>query len=419
MDGDTLAISVPVTLREAVTIVETTMWNRRGFGRIVAGGAGLYLAGGMSALAQLRAPEVVKHLEVFREKGKYAGWPANHGAWQWGDELLVGFEIGSFKESESGHSIDYTKPAEHVLARSLDGGETWKIERPASLQPPAGAKVADVPTPEGGKQPVDCPGGIDFTQRGFIFTARMLDVHQGPSRFYYSTDRGKTWEGPFHLKAPGYSGMAARTDYLILGKHEMLIFVSVPKADGREGRSIVLRTKDGGASWEQQGTITEEEPPVGEYAIMPSTVRVVGQQLVTAIRTRNSILIYTSQNNGQTWVPRGIAVQNHGGNPPSLIKTLTGQLVLVYGNRTKPYGIRAKVSEDFGLSWGPELRLRTDGGSWDLGYVRTFVRQDGNLVSVYYYNDTKSPERYIGATIWYPGDYGYRAVGKGQPPRKD
>lgn len=381
---------------------------------MVAGGAGLYLAGGMSALAQLRAPEVVKHLEVFREKEKYAGWPANHGAWQWGDELLFGFEIGSFKQSDSGHSIDYTKPAEHVLARSLDGGETWKIERPASLQPPAGAKVADVPTPEGGKQTVDCPGGIDFTQRGFAFTARMLDVHQGPSRFYYSTDRGKSWEGPFKLSAPQYTAMAARTDYLVLGKHDMLIFVSVAKTDGREGRTIVLRTKDGGGSWSLHGIITEEEPAIGDYAIMPSTVRVVGQQLVTSIRTRNSILIYTSQNNGQTWIPRGIAVQNHGGNPPSLIKTLTGQLVLVYGNRAKPYGIRAKVSEDFGLSWGQELRLRTDAATWDLGYVRTFTRQDGNLVSVYYYNDAKSPERYIGATIWYPGDYGYRVVGKGK-----
>lgn len=31
------------------------------------------------------------HRVVFREEGMFAGWPSNHGAWQWGDEFLVGF----------------------------------------------------------------------------------------------------------------------------------------------------------------------------------------------------------------------------------------------------------------------------------------------------------------------------------------
>lgn len=388
------------------------MWNRRQFSKIAAGSAGCVLTGGGLALAQRKPPAVVKHLEVFREAGRYAGWPANHGAWQWGEELLFGFELGTFKESEQGHAIDYTKPAEHVLARSMDGGESWQIERPASLQPPAGAKVADVPTAASGKQPVDCPGGIDFTQRGFAFTARMLDVHLGPSRFYYSMDRGKSWEGPFNLAIPQYPGMAARTDYVVLGKHDMILMVTVPKQDGREGRTVVIRTQDGGATWKLHGTIGNEPEP-GDYAIMPATVRGGAQQLFTVIRKRALLEAYSSETMGESWTPRGVVAQNLGGNPASLIRTLSGQLVLVYGNRNKPYGIRARISEDFGSTWGQEMRLRTDGASWDLGYVRTFLRPDGNLVSVYYYNDAKSPERYIGATIWFPGDFGYKVADKG------
>jgi hypothetical protein len=42
-----------------------------------------------------------------------------------------------------------------------------------------------------------------------------------------------------------------------------------------------------------------------------------------------------------------------------------------------------------------------------LGYVRSFIRPDGNLQAVYYYNDAKSPERYIGSTVWYPGDLNF------------
>src|SRR5512134_1925264 len=72
-----------------------------------------------------------RHVVVYREPGRYAGWPANHGIWAWGNEILVGFETGWFKYDAQRHSIDRDKAAEHVLARSLDGGSTWHIERPS------------------------------------------------------------------------------------------------------------------------------------------------------------------------------------------------------------------------------------------------------------------------------------------------
>lgn len=76
---------------------------------------------------------VEKNVVVYSEAGQFAAWPANHGAWSWGNELLVGFEIRVRKKGT--RETDYRK---HVLARSLDGGETWKIEEPESLRPPRG-----------------------------------------------------------------------------------------------------------------------------------------------------------------------------------------------------------------------------------------------------------------------------------------
>ena len=46
--------------------------------------------------------------------------------------------------------------------------------------------------------------------------------------------------------------------------------------------------------------------------------------------------------------------------------------------------------------------LRTGATDWDLGYTRSVQRPDGKIVTVYYYNDATSTERYIGATIWIP-----------------
>ena len=167
------------------------------------------LAGGSSAF---EGPKVVRHVIIYSRAGRYGGWPANHGIWSWGDEILVGFEVGYFRASERGHSIDYGRPAEHVLARSLDGGETWKIEEPEGLRPPPGEKVAGVPTGEAGKPIHDCQGGMDFSNPDFILTARMTSINDGVSRYYYSKDRGKSWDGPCRLPDFGQPGIAARTD---------------------------------------------------------------------------------------------------------------------------------------------------------------------------------------------------------------
>lgn len=342
---------------------------------------------------------------VYREPGRYGGWPANHGIWAWGNEILVGFEAGYFKYNDKRHSIDWDRPAEHVLARSLDGGETWSIEKPASLRPPDGAKVAGVLTESGGKQPVDCPGNIDFTNPNFALTVRMEDIHIGPSRFYYSYDRGKTWNGPFRVPNFGQKGIAARTDYLINGKHDLTMFLTAAKANGQQGRAICVRTRDGGKTWKLVSFIGPE-PDAADKAIMPSSVRLSSMSIVTAVRHPSWIDLWRSDDDGASWRFLTKAVPNtgaHNGNPSCLVRLQDGRLAITYGFRSEPYGIRARISADQGSTWGDEIVVRSGGGTWDLGYTRTVQRPDGKLVTVYYFNDQADTERYIAATIWDAG----------------
>jgi hypothetical protein len=95
---------------------------------------------------------------------------------------------------------------------------------------------------------------------------------------------------------------------------------------------------------------------------------------------------------------------DNAGNPATLTRLKDGRIVLVYGWRHDPYGIRARISSDEGQTWSAETVLRDDGRSWDLGYPRTVQRTDGNLVTAYYFNDDSQVERYIGATIWSAGE---------------
>jgi hypothetical protein len=357
----------------------------------------------LNATAQTR-PQVIKHVTVFQEAGRFAGWPANHGAWSWGDEILVGFEVGYFHRiSKDEHAIDYDRPAEHVVARSLDGGETWHLEKPEGLRPPPGEFVAGVPTGTDGKALTNCPGGIDFADPDFILTARMTSVDAGQSRFYTSPDRGHHWDGPYKLPDFGQTGIAARTDYLINGPHDLTMFLTAAKRNRLEGRVICVRTRDGAKTWEFESFVCPEPRWKMDYAIMPSSVRLTDGTILTAIRYNHRNDLYVSHDDGKSWkfLTRPVPKVE---NPPSLIQLKDGRLAITYGHRFKPFGIRARLSGDQGKTWSKEIVLRKDGGCWDLGYPRTVQRPDGKLVTIYYYNENENRERFIGATIWDAGE---------------
>jgi hypothetical protein len=350
----------------------------------------------------------VENVIVYGEPGRFGGWPANHGMWNWGNELLVGFSAGYFKDNgPDRHAIDHDKPEEHLLARSLDGGQTWKIENPAAQGAliPRGKALHGIELPGVVDRPwIDCPGGINFTHPDFAMTLRMSDNNGGQSRFYYSTDRGHRWQGPFKFPLLGQSGISARTDYIVTGPHACLVFLTASKSTGGEGRPLCAGTTDGGKTWKFVGWIAPE--PLG-YSIMPSTVRTADGGLLSAVRLRDGdkswLDAYFSADEGQHWALRSTPVPDTGeGSPAAMLRLGDGRLCINYGVRAKPFGMRAKLSSDHGKSWGQEITLRADGGGRDLGYPRAIQRPDGKVVVVYYFNDDPQQTRYIAATIWDP-----------------
>ncbi len=337
--------------------------------------------------------QVIKHVIVYKEGGKFCGWPANHGIWIWGDEILVGFELGYYKESTNKHSFDRDKLKILVTARSLDGGESWMLEKPEGIIPPS----------LGGRKPIQCPGNINFKHPDFAMKLNS-------ARFIISYDRGKKWQGPFEIPKFNDRKMWSRTDYIVDNEKEGLFFSTSPKSDGKEGRPFAAYFGDSGKIFNFLSWIGPE-PNYPGYSIMPSTVRITESQIVSAIRNykrgdvnQGWIDIYVSNNNGNSWefLRKLAETGDHGGNPPSMIKLKDGRLCVVYGNRTVPSGIYAKLSSDNGQSWGDEIILRQDGKTWDIGYCRTVQRSDGKIVCVYYYITDENPEQHIAATIWDP-----------------
>ncbi len=346
----------------------------------------------------LAADRSMKNVMVTGDPGRFSGWPANNGAWIWGKEIAVAFTLGYYEANVDNHSISKKRPSVTAIGRSKDGGETWTMEEHPELD---------------NSKAIPSPGGIDFSHPD-------LALRCSGNRFYVSSDRGRTWQGPFALGDFGMGlKLTTRTDYLVESRDSALLFLSAERpgvqAAGYKDRAFVARTRDGGKTFEFVSWINDQ--PQAVRGVMPSTVRVSPTELVSVLRRRYDIEqksenqicwldAFGSGDNGASWQQLArVAYTDLGGrngNPPSLVGLKDGRLIVTYGFRGIPYGIRAKISSDNGKTWGPEIILRDDAGTWDLGYPRSVVRPDGIIVTIYYFNTAQRPEPHIEATIWSP-----------------
>ena len=347
----------------------------------------------------------MEHAIVYHEKDRYAGWPANNGVWSWcgavddkraTDEIVVGFTGAHIDHSATGmHPYDRERPKYWMQARSLDGGVTWEHGVASHSEPP---------TDEG----EFCPGSIDFTHPDFAMKLLYDSTDTGSrSWFVVSTDRCRSWRGPWRIPNMGLDGLSARTDYQVIDSTSCMVFMTAAQADGPEGPVYTARITNGGSDWELLPVVGRDDPEF--FTIMPASISLGDGRYLAALRCAHDendvahhfIDLYASDDDCQTWrcVSRP-AVDVGRGNPPAMIQLRDGRMAITYGDRRGPFRICGRVSDDTGATWGPEIVLRDDGGCHDLGYPRMVERADGKLVTIYYFNTDLRGERTIDATIW-------------------
>jgi hypothetical protein len=320
------------------------------------------------------------HSIVYKEAGVYAAWPANHGAWQWGDEFLVGFLRGVYARN-SMHNI--VEPFELCQARSMDGGKTWARE------------VVEIPVDAVGAQTTkfDIGDSIIRVRGSYDHGGDWIDPM---GCFWASEDKGRTWHGPhgFDGLESVFSGQLVNTSRTrTLGD---LLFMSA--ADGRMwGTDYSFCAMQVNGEFHLVGTICDDE----SRAVMPAVARANGV-IVAACRRRNGsryggwIDAFESGNEGLDWRRLGeIGVTGRSnGNPPALTALTDGRLLCCYANRTDRR-LMGAISED-GYNWN-QFVVR-DGGEEDIGYPQLFMRSDGVPVCVYYWSDKENLNQHIAAT---------------------
>lgn len=362
-------------------------------------------------------PRDAEQITIYYERNEFCGWPFNHGFWAFSEqELLISFSRGPCtyqNRYDLSHSVVDALGGEYVVLRSTDGGYTWPRESLRSL----GSRLALERQVRANLAPAAPTTPIDWTSPDFCLTAGFGIPPKEARHLGYiqiSRNRGHDWEGPFVMPAFSFSWVQVKTDYLVRPDGVVLLFVTVGSGDGRPGTRFVAvyATTDQGLTWNYLSAIQANTPDhsfVNRY--YASAVLLPDGRILAALRcqidARNAWPeLFASDDGGRTW--QFVNRISDWGGPTHLLRLDDGRLLASYGYRITPYGIRARVSEDEGRTWGPELILRDDAGSWDLGYPRAVKLANGRVMVAYYFNRADDPiqcdggVRHIAGTIFKP-----------------
>lgn len=221
-----------------------------------------------------------------------------------------------------------------------------------------------------------------------------------------STDDGQSWSDaiyPPHISGdPRYSALgdplpAYNRGAMVEGANGKVYWVVAAAGNGGRTTNHLLVSSDEGISWEYSGVVAEDSvASFNETSIYETP----NGDLVAFMRTAgmdDEACIARSTDGGKsfTWKKMGFK-----GHPMHALRLPGDQVLLVYGYRHEPYGIRARVlnAECTDFDTAEEFVIRDDGGGFDLGYPWS-VMMDNDRVLVTYYFNKDGGTRHIAGSI--------------------
>ncbi len=236
-----------------------------------------------------------------------------------------------------------------------------------------------------------------FESGGFIFLGGYL---------VRSTDGGKTWEGPYypphvaqerHYNVFSEPVPAYNRGALYEAKDGRILWIVAAHDSVKKTSNYLLVSKDKGLTWEYSGVVAEDPAVSFNEA---SVIETPKGDIVGLLRTAgfdDQAVIARSTDGGKTFHWQSMRFQGH---PLNALQLPDGRVLVTYGYRHKPFGIRARILNAECTDWdtAQEIVLRTDGGNGDLGYTWP-VQLDENRVLVVYYFNKENGLRHIAGTI--------------------
>ena len=361
----------------------------------------------------------IKDIVIYKDSLFYSAFPSV--VKRPDGEFLVAFRRAPDRRLFGQQGISHTDPNSYlVMVRSHDG-ETWTKEPELIFAHPLGGSQ-DPCLLQLKNGTLICSSYVWELIRPDADTVfnRKLTLVQGKSKYspafafmggylIRSVDGGRTWKGPIYPssvpadvqvdilgnKLPAYNRGA-----LCEGKNGRIYWaVAAKDSDSPSKTSVYLMTSDDkGLSWNYSAPIAvDKKISFDETSIMETPKGNLVAFLRTADMPNEYSGIARSTDGGKSFQWQSLGFY---GYPLHALRLPDNRVLLTYGYRHKPYGIRGRIlnAECTDFASAPEFIIRNDGGSGDLGYSWSEMMDQNRVLVVYYFNHNNG-NRYIAGTI--------------------
>ncbi len=328
-------------------------------------------------------------------------------------EIIVAFRRAPDRKIFSEKATNHVDPNSYlVMVRSVDG-EKWSDEPELLYSHPFG----------GSQDPCLLQlkdGTLLCTSYGWAFIhpdglenmkKPVLEAGEGAvflgGYLLWSVDGGNKWQGPLYpphitpekkYNAFGRPLPAYNRGALYESKNGQILWVVVAGDTSGVKSTHLLISVDKGFSWNYSAPVAVDDQVSFNETSVYETPK---GDIVAFLRTAgfdDQACIARSKDGGKTfgkWESMGFQ-----GHPLNALQLPDKRVLLTYGYRHKPYGIRARIlnSECSDFHSAPEIIIRDDGGNTDIGYTWPVMLDNSRVLITYYFNKDNGT-RHIAGTI--------------------
>ena len=352
----------------------------------------------------------LKDIVIYHDDSFYSAFPSI--VRRLDGELIVAFRRAPEPRNFGTTSPTHTDPCSQlVLVRSKDDGQSWTptpeliyADPRGGLQDPCMVQLDDQSIlctsyawaliPESRGQKLKNPMRLGE----FVFLGGVLLRSKDAGRHWATISLPRTYGekrlDAFNKPLPAYNRGA-----ICQGKDGRLFWATVRENDQGTATGVHLMVSDDrGDTWNYSCPIAVDDKVTFNETSMYETP---SGALVAFMRTADfddHTVVARSSNGGKSFSKWEDA--RFQGHPHYALRLPDQRVLLVYGYRHAPFGIRARVlnAECTDARTAPEIILRDDGGNGDLGYPWATMVADGQALVVYYFNK-QDGTRFIAATL--------------------